>query len=45
MTKLQGLKGKDYNREGKVRYGVALWLLGVPLPFVIIALFIKGCDW
>jgi|GEM_PF-2045892 len=32
-------------RAGKIRYGVAAWLIGLPLPLVIIALFIRGCDW
>jgi hypothetical protein len=32
-------------RAGKIRYGCAAWLLGLPLPIIIIALFIKGCDW
>lgn len=32
-------------RAGKIRYGVAAWLLGLPLPIIIIALFIRGCDW
>lgn len=32
-------------RDGKLRYGVAAWLLGLPLPIIIIALFIRGCDW
>lgn len=33
------------NRDGKIRYGCALWLLGLPLPIVILALFYRGCDW
>lgn len=33
------------SRAGKMRYGVAAWLLGLPLPIIIIALFIRGCDW
>ncbi len=33
------------NRAGKLRYGVAAWLLGLPLPIIIIALFVRGCDW
>jgi hypothetical protein len=32
-------------RAGKIRYGVAMWLLGLPLPIIIIALFWRGCDW
>ena len=33
------------DRAGKLRYGAAAWLLGLPLPIIIIALFIRGCDW
>jgi hypothetical protein len=32
-------------RAGKVRYAAAAWLLGLPLPIIIIALFVRGCDW
>jgi len=28
-----------------MRYGVAMWLLGLPLPVILIALFWGGCDW
>jgi hypothetical protein len=30
-------------RDGKVRYGLAAWLLGLPLPIVLIALLWGGC--
>ncbi len=32
-------------RWGKVRYAAAMWLLGMPLPIILIALFVRGCDW
>ena len=32
-------------RAGKVKYALAMWLLGLPLPIVLIALFYRGCDW
>jgi hypothetical protein len=32
-------------RAGKIKYGLAAWLLGLPLPIVILALFFRGCDW
>jgi hypothetical protein len=38
-------QGTVESRLGKIRYGVAAWLLGLPLPIIIIALFIRGCDW
>ena len=32
-------------KSGKLRYGLAMWLLGLPLPIILIALFVRGCDW
>ena len=32
-------------RAGKVKYALAMWLLGLPLPIILIALFVRGCDW
>lgn len=32
-------------RSGKIKYALAMWLLGLPLPIVLIALFVRGCDW
>jgi hypothetical protein len=31
-------------REGKLRWGIAAWLLGLPLPIVIIAFLAYGCN-
>jgi hypothetical protein len=31
-------------RSGKLRYAGAAWLLGLPLPIIIIALFWGGCN-
>jgi hypothetical protein len=31
-------------REGKVRYALAAWLVGLPLPFILLALVIGGCT-
>jgi len=31
-------------REGKIRYGLAAMLLGLPLPIVIIAFLWGGCG-
>jgi hypothetical protein len=30
-------------RDGKIRPAVLLWALGVPIPFVLIFLVIRGC--
>ena len=31
-------------RSGKIKYGIFAWLIGLPLPIVILALFWRGCD-
>lgn len=31
-------------RAGKVKYGIFAWLIGLPLPIVLLALFYRGCD-
>jgi hypothetical protein len=31
-------------RAGKVKYAIFAWLLGLPLPIIILALFFRGCD-
>lgn len=31
-------------REGKIRYAAAAWLVGLPLPFILLALVIGGCT-
>jgi hypothetical protein len=36
---------RSMQRAGKIKYGLAAWLLGLPLPIVILALFFRGCDW
>ena len=32
------------SRAGKIKYGIFAWLIGLPLPIVILALFFRGCD-
>jgi hypothetical protein len=32
------------DRSGKIKYGILAWLIGLPLPIVLIALFLGGCD-
>ena len=32
------------DRSGKLKYGILAWLLGLPLPIILIALFFGGCD-
>jgi len=31
-------------RSGKIKYGILAWLLGLPLPIILIAMFFGGCD-
>ncbi len=33
------------SRAGKVKYALAAWLVGLPLPFILLALVFRGCDW
>jgi hypothetical protein len=32
------------DRAGKVKYALFGWLIGLPLPIVLILLFFRGCD-
>lgn len=38
------LKDAISSRAGKIKYALALWLLGAPTFLVVIALFARGCD-
>ena len=31
-------------RSGKIKYAMLGWLIGLPLPIIIILLFFRGCD-
>lgn len=31
-------------RKGKVKYALLGWLIGLPLPIILILLFWRGCD-
>jgi hypothetical protein len=31
-------------RPGKVKYALLGWLVGLPLPIIILLLFFRGCD-
>ena len=31
------------SRAGKVRTGILLWALGVPIPLVLLFLLVRGC--
>jgi hypothetical protein len=32
------------DRSGKIKYGILAWLLGLPLPIILLALLWGGCD-
>ena len=32
------------SRAGKVKYALLGWLIGLPLPIILILLFFRGCD-
>jgi uncharacterized integral membrane protein len=31
-------------KTGKVKYALLGWLIGLPLPIIVILLFVRGCD-
>jgi hypothetical protein len=31
-------------RAGKIKYAMLGWLIGLPLPIILILLFFRGCD-
>lgn len=33
-----------FERSGKARTGILLWLLGIPLPLILIFYLLKGCS-
>jgi len=37
------MKEKFKNQAGKIGY-IILWLLGVPIPVLILIYLIRGCD-
>jgi hypothetical protein len=41
QQKITSLKSK---RSGKIKYGILAWMLGLPLPIILIAFFFGGCD-
>jgi hypothetical protein len=36
--------GHQRDRAGKLSYGCIAWMLGLPLPIVILAFLWRGCD-
>ncbi len=44
MRSLKTMNAEMHHRAGKVKYALAGWLIGLPLPIVLILLFFRGCD-
>lgn len=38
-----GMKSPHKLEYGKARYAILLWLLGIPLPIILLIWLIKGC--
>jgi len=38
------MQEKPEDREGKIKYALFGWLLGLPIPIIVILLFVRGCD-
>ncbi|QDS99464.1 hypothetical protein HG15A2_27870 [Adhaeretor mobilis] len=38
------LKHNQEPHEGKIKYALFGWLIGLPIPIILILLFFKGCD-
>lgn len=37
-------RASQLSRAGKVKYALLGWLVGLPLPIILILLFWRGCD-
>jgi hypothetical protein len=44
MNQINDKIDEQESRAGKVKYALLGWLIGLPLPIVIILLFVRGCD-
>lgn len=38
------MNANTQHRSGRVRYAAAAWLLGLPIPIILIALLWGGCT-
>jgi hypothetical protein len=43
-TKRVGSHRAATKRSGKIKYGILAWMIGLPLPIVVLLLFYRGCD-
>ena len=45
MTRHEHERSRNMSeRAGKIKYGILAWMLGLPLPIILIAFFFGGCD-
>ena len=44
MHRIRRNDNRNMTRAGKVKYALLGWLIGLPLPIVILLLFFRGCD-
>ncbi|MCC6510425.1 MAG: hypothetical protein IT423_15085 [Pirellulaceae bacterium] len=45
MKRVQATFTATKQRAGKIKYALAMWLLGLPIPIIIIAFLWGGCGW
>ena len=43
VRRVDGLAGSARRRAGKARAAILLWLLGVPLPLILLYFLFRGC--
>lgn len=43
MKSIQNIRSIYKNQEGKIGYILA-WLLGIPIPILLLVYFLRGCD-
>lgn len=39
----QQTKPNQWTRSGKMRTGILLWALGIPIPLVLLFVLLRGC--
>jgi hypothetical protein len=42
-SSLHGGASRSESKSGKVRPGILLWALGVPIPIILLILIFRGC--
>lgn len=44
MQRYEEMSADLQDRAGKIKYALGAWLLGLPLPIILLALVFRGCD-